>query len=266
MSMAPTQSPVETPSHQFYRDVLELLTRAGIPFLLGGAFAFMHQTGIDKSTKDLDIFVRPVDLQRVLAACRQAGYEADLIFSHWLAKIMSPSGFIDVIFGSGNGEAGVDDGWFEHSRQGELLGLTVSIAPVEETIWSKAFVMERGRYDGADVAHILLYHGARLDWRRLIERFGRHWRVLLSHLVLYGFIYPSARSRVPAWAIEELCDRLRAEADLPDDSEPICNGTLLSWSEYLGDVLSSEFRDGRVRPQGKMTAQEVARWTAADKN
>ena len=34
----------------------------------------------------------------------------------------------------------------------------------EETLWSKAFVMERERYDGADVAHLILAHGERLDW------------------------------------------------------------------------------------------------------
>jgi hypothetical protein len=204
-------------------------------------------------------------VQRVIAACRQAGYEADLVFSHWLAKIYSPSGFIDVIFGSGNGAAPVDDGWFAHGRPAELLGVAVQIAPVEETLWSKAYVMERERFDGADVAHILLGHAESLDWRRLIDRFGPHWRVLFSHLVLFGFIYPSARSRIPAWVLEELGERLRAEAASPDAAEPVCNGTLLSWAQYLGDVLGGEFRDGRIRPHGRMTAQEVARWTAADK-
>jgi hypothetical protein len=40
----------------------------------------------------------------------------------------------------------------------------------------------------------------------------------------------------------------------------------LSWAQYLGDVLSGDYRDGRIRPQGNMSAQEVARWTAADKS
>ena len=35
MALASTHAPVETPSHAFYRDVLELLTRTGIPFLIG---------------------------------------------------------------------------------------------------------------------------------------------------------------------------------------------------------------------------------------
>ena len=266
MTLAPTQSGVETPSHTFYRDALDLLGRSRIPYLLGGAFAFLHQTGIDKSTKDLDIFVRPADVPRVLEVCRKAGYDAELVFSHWLAKIHAPEGFIDVIFSSGNGIATVDDGWFEHAREGDLLGLRVLIAPVEETLWSKAYVMERDRFDGADVAHILLAHGDRLDWRRLIERFGPHWRVLFAHLVMFGFIYPSERSRVPDWVLRELGDRLAEETEAPDSPTPVCNGTLLSWAQYLGDVLSGEYRDGRIRPHGNMSAQEVARWTAADKS
>lgn len=265
MGMAPTQVGVETPSHTFYRTALELLTRSGIPFLIGGAFAFMHQTGIDKSTKDLDIFVRPADVPRIIDACRRAGLHADLVFSHWLAKIQSGEAFIDVIFNSGNGIAMVDEGWFDHSRPAELLGIPVRIAPVEETLWSKAFVMERERFDGADVAHIILAHGGDLDWKRMLDRFGPYWRVLLAHIVLFGFIYPSARSQVPSWITEELMERLRAETGEPDSTEQVCYGTLLSWAQYLGDVLGGQYRDGRIRPYGNLTAHEVARWTAADK-
>src|SRR5215207_1481690 len=55
MALAPTQSLVDTPSRQFYREAMLVLNRADVPFLVGGAFAFIHQAGIDKSTKDLDI-------------------------------------------------------------------------------------------------------------------------------------------------------------------------------------------------------------------
>jgi hypothetical protein len=256
---------VETPSREFYREAMEFLARANVPFLVGGAFAFVHQAGIDRSTKDLDIFVRPSDVQRLLRASADAGYEADLFFSHWLAKIRSPSGFVDVIFSSGNGIAVVDDQWFEHASEREVLGVRVLVAPPEESLWSKAFVMERERYDGADVAHIILAHGERLDWRRLIDRFGDHWRVLLAHLVLFGFIYPSQRSQVPAAVIEELMHRLATETHSPDAEDPVCHGTLLSWSQYLGDVLGGAFRDARIRPYGNLTAEEVARWTSAEK-
>ncbi len=266
MALAPTQSIVETPSRVFYREAMEVLNQASVPFLVGGAFAFIHQAGIDKSTKDLDIFARPRDVQRLLEACAAAGYETELVFSHWLAKIRSPEGFIDVIFNSGNGVAAVDDGWFEHATAGEVLGVPVKIAPPEETVWSKAFVMERERYDGADVVHLILAHGQRLDWKRLLARFGLHWRVLLAHLVLYGFIFPSERSRVPAWVMQDLLQQFQDELGAPDATDPVCYGTLLSWSQYLGDVLGGSFRDARIRPFGNMSAEEVARWTAAVKS
>jgi hypothetical protein len=244
---------------------MEVLRRGEVPFLVGGTFAFVHQTGIDRSTKDLDIFVRPGDVHRLLEVCTAAGYEAELVFSHWLAKVRSGDSFIDVIFSSGNGIAVVDDHWFEHATEQNVLGLSVLVAPAEETVWSKSFVMERERFDGADVAHIILNWGDRLDWRRLLERFGPHWRVLLAHLVLFGFIFPSARSRVPTWVMHELLDRLAPELDAPDAEDPVCYGTLLSWSQYLGDVLTGSFRDARIRPYGSLSAEEVARWTSADK-
>jgi hypothetical protein len=265
MGLSPTHSMVETPSREFYREAMEFLSKANIPFLVGGAFAFVHQAGIDRSTKDLDIFVRPSDVHRLLRVSAEAGYEADLMFSHWLAKIRSPSGFVDVIFSSGNGIAVVDDQWFEHATEREVLGVRVLVAPPEESLWSKAFVMERERYDGADVAHIILAHGERLDWSRLIERFGEHWRVLLSHLVHFGFIYPSMRSKVPPAVLEALVERLAKEMQSADSEDPVCYGTLLSWSQYLGDVLSGHFRDARIRPHGNLTPDEVARWTSAEK-
>ena len=72
---------VDTPSRAFYRQAMEVLTRAQVPFLVGGAFAFVHQAGIDRSTKDLDLFVRPEDVHRLLEVCAAAGYEADLVSS-----------------------------------------------------------------------------------------------------------------------------------------------------------------------------------------
>ncbi len=264
MSFSPTHSMVETPSRAFYREAMEMLNRAGVPFLVGGSFAFLHQSGIDRSTKDLDLFVRPEDIHKLLEASASAGYSADLS-SHWLAKIRSKDAFIDVIFNSGNGMARVDDGWFEHSRVREVLGMEVRIAPAEESLWSKSFVMERERFDGADVAHIILTHGDKLDWKRVLQRFGPHWRILLAHVTLYGFIFPSERSKVPMWLMEELVGRLREEIGAPDAEEPVCYGTLLSWSQYLGDVFGGSFRDARIRPYGTLTPDEVARWTAAEK-
>jgi hypothetical protein len=139
----------------------------------------------------------------------------------------------------------------------------VKIMPVEESIWSKAFIMERERYDGADIAHLLQACAEQVDWTRLLQRFGPHWRVLLSHLLLYGFVYPGERGRVPAWVVQRLLGQLRAEQAAVPPPERVCQGTLLSREQYLVDIELQGYRDARIAPFGPMTAQEVARWTDA---
>jgi hypothetical protein len=44
-------------SQAFYVRVMTRLTEAGIPFLVGGAFALARFTGIERNTKDFDLFV-----------------------------------------------------------------------------------------------------------------------------------------------------------------------------------------------------------------
>jgi hypothetical protein len=250
-------------SKQFYYRALVALTEARVPFLLGGAYALERYTGIARDTKDVDLFVRPEDCEPALKAFAARGCQTELTFSHWLGKAYCGEYFADVIFSSGNGVARVDDEWFEHAVDAEMLGVPVKLCPVEETIWSKSFVLERERYDGADVVHLLRARADQMDWRRLLRRFGPHWRVLLSHLVLFGFVYPAERSQIPDWVMQELVRNLDAEMSTPAPAERVCQGTILSREQYLPDIQCWGYKDARVVPRGKMTQAETARWTAA---
>ncbi|MGH7322419.1 MAG: hypothetical protein ACRELA_22725 [Candidatus Rokuibacteriota bacterium] len=250
-------------TREVYCRALKTLDRAAVPFLVGGAYAFERYTAIARHTKDLDVFVHRRDLGRVFELLSAAGYRTELTFPHWLGKALMGEALIDVIFGSGNGVAEVDDEWFAHGVDSEVLGVRVTLCPPEEMIWSKAFIMERERYDGADIAHLLHARGTSLDWRRLLTRFGPHWRVLLSHLTLFGFIYPAERSRIPAEVMREFLRRLEGELGRSSPEERLCQGTLLSREQYLVDVMQWGFRDARLFPRGAMTMGEVAQWTAA---
>ncbi|OWW18628.1 nucleotidyltransferase [Noviherbaspirillum denitrificans] len=247
----------------FYREVLDLLNESGVPFLVGGAYAFNRYTGITRHTRDLDIFIRRTDFEPISEALRREGHEAVLTFPHWLGKIHLDDVYIDLIFSSGNGVAEVDDIWFEHAVDANVHGVNVKICPAEEMIWSKAFIMERERFDGADIIHLIHARGERLDWQRLLHRFGPHWRVLLSHLVLFGFAYPAARHRVPAAVMDELTERLRMETSSASPEHSICLGTLLSREQYLKDIEQEGLQDGRVTPLGNMTPEDTAIWTQA---
>jgi hypothetical protein len=119
---------------RFYRDVLACLDREGVPFLVGGAYALGHYTGIVRHTKDLDLFTRPADAPRVLDLIKGCGYRTEMTFAHWLAKAFAEDDFVDVIFSSGNGMCPVDDGWFAHAPPARMLGHQVRLIPAEEMI------------------------------------------------------------------------------------------------------------------------------------
>jgi hypothetical protein len=46
-------------------------------------------------------------------------------------------------------------------------------------------------------------HGANPDWDRLLARFADQCPVLLSHLVLFRFVYPDRRDDIPSAVIRE---------------------------------------------------------------
>ena len=265
MPLAPSlEEEVAPETAAFYRRALQTLADAGVLFLVGGAFAHACFTGIRRSTKDLDLFIRREDYERIAELMRGQGWDTEMSYPHWLAKVYAGEDFIDLIFNSGNGVTPVDERWFHDNAVADILGVPVRVANMEDSMLSKAFIMERERYDGADIAHLLRANAERLDWPGLLQRFGRNWRVLLAHLTLFGFIYPGERHRIPAWVMQDLMERLAAEVRQPPLEDPhVCAGTLLSREQYLHDVEQLDYMDGRLTAASTMTEADVASWTAA---
>ena len=245
----------------FFTDALRLLEAADVPFLVGGAFAHSRYTGRERDTKDLDVIFRREDVRRALDALADAGYDVELPFPHWLAKVHRNHQYIDVVFSSGNGVVQVDDRWFSHSVEGEVMGMLVALCPPEELLWSSSFVQERERYDGAAVLHLLHAQAPILDWPHLLDRFGEHWPVLLSHLILFQFAYPDRRGDIPNEVMTELTERLGRLRPEPDNH--LCLGTLLSRQQFLFDVEQLGYIDARLQPYGTMTPEQTEIWTRA---
>src|SRR4051812_5348290 len=224
---------------------IQKLTEAGVPFVVGGAYAYAHYTGIYRDTKDLDLFPRRADAPRALEVLAADGWRTERTDEVWLYKAFRGEWFVDLIFSSGNGVAVVDDEWFAHAQPGVVFGQPVLIGPPEEIIWSKAFVLERERFDGSDVIHLIRAAGPKMDWERVLRRFDRHWEVLLAHLQLFRFAYPGERSAVPRWLMEELISRTLHSVEDGDWAEKICRGNLLSRVNYQVDISTWGYRDGR---------------------
>src|SRR6266576_4498252 len=245
-----------------HRRSVVALQDTDIPFLIGGAYVVEVYAGVSRQTKDFDLYLRPQHVDLALDALKRAGYKTKKTFPHWLAKAGRGRDHVDLIFRAGNGLCEVDDSWFERAHGHEFLGLSVKLCAPEEMIWMKAYIMERERFDGADIAHILQSCAEKLDWPHLVRRFGPAWRVLLSHLVLFGYIYPSEHGRVPAAIMDDLISRLRKDAPIAGP-ERVCRGTLLSRKQYLLDVQERGCRDARLEDRVHMDDKDIAHWTRA---
>jgi hypothetical protein len=265
-----TQSTLDDPgrdTNTFYRRTLHVLSDARVPFLVGGSHAYLQYTGIVRNTKDFDLFLRRSDLDRALGALGDAGYRTEIAFPHWLAKAYQAGDHVDLVFCSGNGLCRVDDDWFAHAIEADVLGMPVKIVPVEEFLWQKSFVMERERFDGADVMHLIRHRADSIDWDRLLARFDRYWPLLLTYMTMFTFVYPSEKHRIPDQVFDELIRRLRTKTgEGQNGTDRVCQGTLVSRGQYMIDIGQNGFADARIVPRGNMSAEDAIYWTWAIEN
>lgn len=268
MATQSTRDDSHPTTNAFYRRTLHVLSDADVPFLAGGSHAFLHYTGIERNTKDFDLFLKREDMERALVALRDAGYRTDLTFPHWLGKGYQGDDHVDLIFNSGNGVCRVDESWFHHAEEAQVLGLPVKLMPAEELVWQKAFIMERERFDGADLMHIFRARGPQLDWHRLLERFDRYWPLLYTYVTMFAFVYPGERKQIPAEIWELLTKRFEQllTDPTPADDEKLCQGTLVSRGQYMLDIGQYGYADARLAPRGSMSAEDVIFWTWAMAN
>ncbi len=242
-SPPPASSLAPPEADAFYRESLRILAESGIPFLVAGTFAVSCYTGIRRPTKDIDVFCKAGDFPRILLHFKARGFETEIEDERWIAKVRKGECFFDVIFSSATSVVTVTDLWLQEHHPAEIYGVEVQLTPPTELIWSKAMLQNRHRYDGADIAHLILHQSERIDWKRLLSHMEQYWEVLLMHVLNFRFIYPSERENVPRWLFDELLLRAREHADLPLPQTKVCRGRLFSPVDYQIDVSEWGFAD-----------------------
>jgi hypothetical protein len=227
----------------FYQSVLRDLLEADIAFLVGGGYAVGAYTGADRATKDLDIFTTPGDFPGLLSYLQKKSYRIVIEDERWIGKIYSDDDFVDVIFGSANGMVPVQQDWFGRAREAELFGLHVPLLSPTDLIWSKTLIKDRQRYDGADIANLILKQCDAIDWKQLLAHMDAHWEVLFSLILDFRWVYPSERDCIPRWLIDGLMHRLSQQLDLPEPQRKVCRGRVFSRSDYKHAVENWGYAD-----------------------
>lgn len=245
--MTATDTALDDAKH-FYTQVLNILNEHGLNYMLGGGFAMYHYTGIDRDTKDLDIFCKAAEYPKILKLMADKGFQTELTDVRWLAKIFNGVHYIDIIFDTVNNICKVDQTWYDHATDGEYNGVPVKFMPAEELVWCKLYVQNRERYDGADINHLLLKQGETLDWKRILFRMDQHWHLLLAQLLIFQFVYPADYHQIiPKWLFDELVEKATEQYDIPASIEKVCRGPVIDQTQYEVDIKDWNYKVSTIK-------------------
>ena len=201
---------------EIYRRVIREIRSAGIPFAFGGAFATAVYTGQLRNTKDFDLYILPDDRERVIELVQRSGmtdYFDRLPYDRsWIYRASQGDVIVDAIWEMANHRAAVDRHWLSRGPEVRLRGERLRALPVEELIWSKLYVLQRGRSDWVDILNLIDAQATAINWEHLVNRLSEDRPLLAGVLHVYRWLVPEAAGRIPA--------PIRRDFGLPDAHVP----------------------------------------------
>ena len=144
------------------------LRDADVPFLLGGGLACWARGG-PATDHDVDLMVRPEDVERAAEACTGAGMRVEPPPEDWLVKAYDDDGaLVDLIYRPSGGA--VDDGWFEHGEEMEVAAMRMLVASLEDVLVTKLLALNEQEPDYGPVLEIARTLREQIDWEQVRER------------------------------------------------------------------------------------------------
>lgn len=192
-----------------YRAVIDEARARGIDFALGGAFAVATYTGSWRNTKDLDLYVRPEDREKLIRVLTDAGlsdyFEEKPYDRWWIYRGCKNGTIVDIIWAMANHRQQIDELWMSGPPL-ELYGRSLKVLPAEAMIWDKLYILQRERCDWPDVLNLLYHVAADLDWDYLLTRMGDDRPLMAGILSVFRWMSPGRAQAIPerVWNTLEL--------------------------------------------------------------
>jgi hypothetical protein len=145
------------------------LRDADIPFMLGGGLAAWARGG-PRTDHDVDFFVREEDAERGLDALSAIGMRPEKPPEEWLLKAYDGDVLVDLIFRPSGGP--VDQAFFEHATELEVLGHTLLVASIDDVFTTKLLALTEQEPDFSQVLQLARALREQIDWDFVRARSG----------------------------------------------------------------------------------------------
>jgi hypothetical protein len=144
--MASDEQPFAEIEHALKR-ASAALREAGVPFLLGGSLASWARGG-PETRHDLDLIIRPQDVETALAALTDAGMRPERPPENWLVKAWDGDTLVDLIYCPKG--LPVDDDVIARGEELSVLGMEIRVMALEDVMATKLLALTEHslRYEG----------------------------------------------------------------------------------------------------------------------
>jgi predicted nucleotidyltransferase len=143
------------------------LRDAGVPFLLGGSLASWARGG-PETRHDLDLMIRPEDVETALEALKDAGMRPERPPEDWLVKAWDGDTLVDLIYCPKG--LPVNDDLIARGEELSVLGMEMRVMALEDVMATKLLALTEHslRYEGLlQIARALR---EQIDWAAVRAR------------------------------------------------------------------------------------------------
>jgi hypothetical protein len=160
------------------------LRGADVPFLLGGSLASWARGG-PETRHDLDLMIRPEDVDRAVAALGEAGMRFEDPPEEWLVKVWDGDTLVDLIHHPKGTR--VDDALIERGEVMSVLGMEMRVMALEDVLVTKLMALSEHSLRYESLLPIARALREQVDWADVRGRtaespFARAFFVMLEGL------------------------------------------------------------------------------------
>ena len=160
------------------------LNQADIPFLLGGSLASWARGG-PETRHDLDLMIKPADVERALEALSEAGMRPERPPEAWLVKAWDGDTLVDLIYCPKG--LPMDDDVFARGEALSVLGMEIRVMALEDVMATKLMALTEHSLRYESLLQIARALREQIDWEAVRSRtvsspFARAFFTLLEGL------------------------------------------------------------------------------------